>query len=113
MRSAATDPPQMIEIADLWKSFGAVEVLKGVSLKVGRGAVIAVIGPSGSGKSTLLRCVNLLEEPDRGQIRVGGVGYGCPSFPFFTRWILGTDRPGLTCGENWQCPEAETEPTRI
>ena len=50
---------------------------------------------------------------EKGQIRVGGVGYGCPSFPFFTRWILGTDRPGLTCGEKWQCPEAETEPTRI
>jgi polar amino acid transport system ATP-binding protein len=66
------DVAPMIEIADLWKSFGAVEVLKGVSLNVERGGVIAIIGPSGSGKSTLLRCVNLLEEPDRGQIRVGG-----------------------------------------
>jgi polar amino acid transport system ATP-binding protein len=70
--SAESDVVPMIEIADLWKSFGAVEVLKGVSLRVGRGGVIAIIGPSGSGKSTLLRCVNLLEEPDRGQIRVGG-----------------------------------------
>src|SRR5712692_8215356 len=70
--SADTDAGPMIEIADLWKSFGAVEVLKGVSLRVGRGAVIAIIGPSGSGKSTLLRCINLLEEPDRGHIRVGG-----------------------------------------
>jgi len=61
----------MIEIADLWKSFGPVEVLKGVSLDVGRGGVVAIIGPSGSGKSTLLRCINLLEEPERGQIRVG------------------------------------------
>ena len=61
----------MIEIADLWKSFGRVEVLKGVSLDVARGGVVAVIGPSGSGKSTLLRCINLLEEPDRGHIRVG------------------------------------------
>jgi len=65
------DTAPMIEIADLWKSFGAVEVLKGVALTVERGAVIAVIGPSGSGKSTLLRCVNLLEEPDRGRLRVG------------------------------------------
>jgi polar amino acid transport system ATP-binding protein len=61
----------MIEIDDLWKAFGSVEVLKGVSLRVERGAVIAIIGPSGSGKSTLLRCINLLEQPDRGLIRVG------------------------------------------
>src|SRR5579864_284640 len=61
----------MIEITDLWKSFGSVEVLKGVSLRVERGAVIAIIGPSGAGKSTLLRCINLLEDPDRGEIRVG------------------------------------------
>ncbi len=66
-----TDPRPMIEIDDLWKSFGAVAVLKGVSLRVERGAVIAIIGPSGAGKSTLLRCINLLEDPDRGQIRVG------------------------------------------
>ncbi len=70
--SADTDGMPMIEITDLWKSFGVVEVLKGVSLRVGRGEVIAIIGPSGSGKSTLLRCINLLEEPNRGQIRVGG-----------------------------------------
>jgi polar amino acid transport system ATP-binding protein len=69
---AEADAMPMIEIADLWKSFGAVKVLKGVSLRVERGGVIAIIGPSGSGKSTLLRCINLLEEPDRGQIRVGG-----------------------------------------
>jgi len=61
----------MIEIADLWKSFGALPVLRGVSLQVERGSVVAIIGPSGSGKSTLLRCINLLEEPDCGHIRVG------------------------------------------
>ena len=61
----------MIEITDLWKAFGPLQVLKGVSLRVERGSVVAIIGPSGSGKSTLLRCINLLEEPDRGRIRVG------------------------------------------
>lgn len=61
----------MIEITDLWKAFGTLQVLKGVSLRVERGSVVAIIGPSGSGKSTLLRCVNLLEDPDRGRIRVG------------------------------------------
>jgi polar amino acid transport system ATP-binding protein len=61
----------MIEIGDLWKSFGALSVLRGVSLEVERGSVVVIIGPSGSGKSTLLRCINLLEEPDRGRIRVG------------------------------------------
>jgi polar amino acid transport system ATP-binding protein len=61
----------MIAIADLWKAFGLLEVLRGVSLRVERGSVFAIIGPSGSGKSTLLRCINLLEEPDRGHIRVG------------------------------------------
>ena len=64
-------PETMIEIVDLWKSFGTLPVLKGVSLQVERGSVVAIIGPSGSGKSTLLRCINLLEDPDRGHIRVG------------------------------------------
>jgi polar amino acid transport system ATP-binding protein len=62
----------MIEIADLWKAFGAVQVLKGVSLRVERGSVVAIIGPSGSGKSTLLRCINLLETVDDGVIELDG-----------------------------------------
>ena len=62
----------MIEALDLHKSFGQVEVLKGVSLRVDRGEVICVIGPSGSGKSTLLRCLNWLEVPERGRIRIDG-----------------------------------------
>lgn len=57
-----------IQVYDLHKSFGEVEVLKGISLTVHSGEVVCVIGPSGSGKSTLLRCVNLLEQPTSGRI---------------------------------------------
>ncbi|MFD7503638.1 amino acid ABC transporter ATP-binding protein [Streptomyces sp. NPDC059850] len=62
----------MIRIRELRKSFGGLEVLKGIDLTVERGEVVCVIGPSGSGKSTLLRCVNLLEEPTSGSVTVGG-----------------------------------------
>ncbi|MEV5571223.1 amino acid ABC transporter ATP-binding protein [Spirillospora sp. NPDC052269] len=62
-----------IEISDLHKSFGSLEVLRGVDLSIESGEVVCVIGPSGSGKSTLLRCVNLLEEPSGGAISVDGV----------------------------------------
>jgi ABC-type polar amino acid transport system ATPase subunit len=62
----------MIELTEIHKSFGSLEVLRGVSLTVGAGEVICIIGPSGSGKSTLLRCINHLEVPDRGAIRVAG-----------------------------------------
>ncbi|RDD85299.1 amino acid ABC transporter ATP-binding protein [Streptomyces parvulus] len=60
-----------IEIRDLHKSFGDTPVLRGIDLEVAQGEVVCVIGPSGSGKSTLLRCVNLLEEPTKGQVFVG------------------------------------------
>jgi polar amino acid transport system ATP-binding protein len=67
----------MIEVRDLHKRFGHVEVLKGIDLDVDAGKVVCVIGPSGSGKSTLLRCINHLERPDGGYILVNGqfVGY--------------------------------------
>jgi ABC-type polar amino acid transport system ATPase subunit len=67
------DAPFLLEIDGLHKSFGDLEVLKGISLRVRPREVIIVIGPSGSGKSTLLRCINRLEEPTRGVIRVDGV----------------------------------------
>ncbi len=59
-------PGIMIAARDLFKSFGPLEVLRGVSLTLRKGDVTAVIGPSGSGKSTLLRCLNHLEVIDRG-----------------------------------------------
>jgi polar amino acid transport system ATP-binding protein len=61
----------MIEIRDLHKSFGDLDVLKGIDFSVAQGEVVCVIGPSGSGKSTLLRCINRLEEPSSGQVLIG------------------------------------------
>ena len=63
--------PFAIEVAGINKSFGANHVLKGVTLSVRRGEVVSLIGSSGSGKSTLLRCLNLLEVPTEGTLRVG------------------------------------------
>lgn len=58
----------MIDVKDLHKSFGSIEVLRGITEHIDRGEKVVIIGPSGSGKSTLLRCLNLLEEPTSGQI---------------------------------------------
>jgi polar amino acid transport system ATP-binding protein len=67
----------MLEIAGLRKRFGVLEVLRDFSLSVAPGEVVVVIGPSGSGKTTLLRCINLLEEYDRGTVAIDGepIGY--------------------------------------
>jgi ABC-type histidine transport system ATPase subunit len=62
----------LIEVRDIHKSFGPLEVLKGISLTAREGEVVALIGSSGSGKSTLLRCINMLEIPDRGSVRIAG-----------------------------------------
>ncbi|MET4646197.1 amino acid ABC transporter ATP-binding protein [Streptomyces sp. NPDC055775] len=67
------DMTAAIEIQGLHKSFGDVEVLRGIDFTVAPGEVVCVVGPSGSGKSTLLRCVNLLEDPTSGTVTVGGV----------------------------------------
>ncbi|WP_298562858.1 amino acid ABC transporter ATP-binding protein [uncultured Aliiroseovarius sp.] len=67
-----TDTTPVIEIRDLHKCYGALEVLKGVDLVAPRGHVVSLIGSSGSGKSTLLRCANLLEESQQGDIRFEG-----------------------------------------
>ncbi|MFP4037610.1 MAG: ABC transporter ATP-binding protein [Desulfobacteraceae bacterium] len=70
MTDATTRPALVVE--ELTKSFGPLEVLKGVSIKAHEGDVIALIGSSGSGKSTLLRCINLLEIPDSGRVYLSG-----------------------------------------
>ena len=62
----------IIDVRDVHKSFGANEVLKGISLSAERGEVISLIGSSGSGKSTLLRCINMLEIPDSGSVAIDG-----------------------------------------
>ena len=62
----------VLEIKDVHKSFDKLEVLKGISMDVKRGEVVAVIGPSGGGKSTLLRCATTLEKVDNGKIVIGG-----------------------------------------
>ncbi|WIY25767.1 amino acid ABC transporter ATP-binding protein [Parasedimentitalea psychrophila] len=67
-----TDTDPMVSIKDLHKSFGSLEVLKGVSMDIMKGEVICIIGPSGSGKSTLIRCVNALNNFQSGSILVEG-----------------------------------------
>ncbi|UCD78924.1 MAG: ATP-binding cassette domain-containing protein [Desulfobacterales bacterium] len=65
-------PNVALEVKQLRKSFGNLEVLKGVSLTAREGDVISIIGASGSGKSTMLRCINFLEVPDGGEVVIGG-----------------------------------------
>ena len=62
----------ILETRNLKKSFGKLEVLKGISTEIRRGEVVSIIGPSGGGKSTFLRCLNLLETPDGGQVLFKG-----------------------------------------
>ena len=61
----------VLEMKDIHKSFGSLEVLKGIDLNVDKGEVVAIIGPSGGGKTTLLRCATTLETIDKGQIKIG------------------------------------------
>ena len=63
----------MIRTEDIHKHFGALHVLRGITLEVTRGDVLVIIGPSGSGKSTFLRCINLLVRPDEGRVFIDGV----------------------------------------
>ena len=63
----------MIDVIDLKKSFGDVEVLKGINVTINKGDIVVVIGPSGSGKSTFLRCLNCMEDPTSGSVIFNGV----------------------------------------
>ena len=71
----------MIELKGIRKSFRGTEVLRGVDLTVEEGQTVALIGASGSGKSTLLRCVNLLETPDSGTVRIGDFTFRAGEIP--------------------------------
>ena len=73
-----TPDQPMVSIKDVHKSFGALEVLKGISFDVMKGEVICIIGPSGSGKSTLIRCVNALNDIQKGSIKVEGIEVNDP-----------------------------------
>ena len=68
--------PNMIELQDLHKYFGAIQAVKGVDLTVRPGEVVVIVGPSGSGKSTVLRCINHLEVPTAGEVFIDGVRLG-------------------------------------
>jgi lipoprotein-releasing system ATP-binding protein len=62
----------MIEVRDLYKSFGELEVLKGVNLEVQKGEIVAIVGKSGAGKTTLLQLIGTLDRPTRGEVRIDG-----------------------------------------
>ena len=68
-----TEKDPIVSIKDVHKSFGKLEVLKGVSMDVMKGEVVCIIGPSGSGKSTLIRCINALNDIQGGSITVSGI----------------------------------------
>ena len=77
MTATRDDVDHVVDLRGVHKSFGALEVLKGIDLQLRRGTVTVILGPSGSGKSTLLRTLNHLEKVDRGTVRIDGelIGY--------------------------------------
>ena len=85
--AASTTQTPLISLEGIHKSFGDLHVLKGCDLEVAAGEVAVLIGPSGSGKSTLLRCINQLEEPTAGRVRIAGVTQGYAEEPLADgRW---------------------------
>ena len=74
----------MIDIKNITKSFGSLQVLKGIDLHVGAGEIVSIVGPSGAGKTTLLQIIGTLDKPDSGTITIDGVDVGklcCRSSP--------------------------------
>lgn len=69
--SIPTDTPLM-EVQDIYKSFGRLEILRGISLELRRGEILAIVGASGAGKTTLLQVIGTLDAPDRGEVIIGG-----------------------------------------
>ncbi|MEM9844958.1 MAG: amino acid ABC transporter ATP-binding protein [Pseudomonadota bacterium] len=78
MSSGHTLGEPLVVIEDVRKSFGSLEVIKGISMSVRKGEVVCIIGPSGSGKSTLIRCINRLNDIDSGSIKVDGIEVNDP-----------------------------------
>ena len=66
----------MIEVRDITKSFGSLQVLKGINLQINKGEVVSIVGPSGAGKTTLLQIIGTLDKPDNGTVIVDGVDVG-------------------------------------
>lgn len=73
MKSGSDTKAPRVQLKDLQKSFGSLDVLTGIDLDIDAGEVVVIVGPSGSGKSTMLRCVNLLEEPTGGSVLIDGI----------------------------------------
>ena len=67
----------MIEVKNIWKSFGSLQVLKGVNLKVNKGEIVCIIGQSGAGKTTLLQIMGTLDKPDKGEVLFDGTDVFC------------------------------------
>ena len=66
----------MIDIINIHKSYGSLEVLKGINAHIGKGEIVSIVGPSGAGKTTLLQIIGTLDKPDSGEIHIGEVQIG-------------------------------------
>ena len=98
----------MVDAQNVYKNFGALDVLRGVTLTVQPGEVMCLIGPSGSGKSTFLRCINHLEQINAGRLYVDGelVGYVERGDGACTRWRCA--RPPGSAGRSAWCSSGST-----